>query len=68
MPKKILGYRKFRNKYRKFKCPKASYIFKNTLVFSIACDKWGSNNSTIFKNEESIEILKTFGLTDSINE
>ena len=34
------------------KKPKVSYIFDNTLVLSIICDKCGSNDEKIFKKEE----------------
>ena len=45
-------------KYRKFKNPKISYIFEKTLVFSIICSNFGNEDQKIFKEEESIEILK----------
>ena len=45
-------------KYRKFKNPKISYIFKKTLVFSIICSKCENEDKKIFKEEKSIEILK----------
>ena len=32
------------NKYRKFKTPKKSYIFNETLIFYIICNKYGNNN------------------------
>ena len=32
------------NKYRKFKTPKKSYIFNETLIFYIICSKYGNNN------------------------
>ena len=44
------------------KNPKIAYIFDKTLVISIICDKCGSNDEKIFKEEESIEILKIHGL------
>ena len=53
---------------RKFKNPKASYTFNEALVPPIICDKCGSNDDKIFTIEESIEILKTLGLIDNINE
>ena len=43
------------NKYRKFKNSKISYIFDQTLVLSIICNKCSSNDEKIFKEEESIE-------------
>ena len=49
------------NKYRNFKSPKISWIFNETLILSIICDKCGRNNDTIFKGKEYIEILKTTG-------
>ena len=39
------------NKYIKFKNPKISYIF------DIICDKCGSNDEKLFKEEKSIQIL-----------
>ena len=51
------------DKYRKFKTLKYNkYIFEETLVLSIICGMWGSNDEKIFKEEESIEILKLFQL------
>ena len=35
-----------------------SYIYDKALVLFIICDKCGSNNERIFKEEELIEILK----------
>ena len=36
-----------RNKYRKFKNPKISYILDKTVVISIICDNFGSNDKNI---------------------
>ena len=55
------------NKYTKFKNPKISYIFNETLVPSIICSKIGNNNNKIFK-ENTIEILKPLGLIVKINQ
>lgn len=55
-------------KYRKLKNPKVLHFFNEALVLSIICDKCGSNDDKIFTIEESIEILKTLGLIDNINE
>ena len=55
------------NKYTKFKNPKISYIFNETLVPSIICSKIGNNNNNIFK-ENTIEILKPLGLIVKINQ
>ena len=56
------------NKYRKPKKSKISNIFNRALVFSIICENCGSNDEKIFKEEESIKILKTLGLINNINE
>ena len=55
-------------KYRKFKNTKISCIFDTTLVLSIICDKCSSNDKEVFKKEESIEILKTLGLINNVEE
>ena len=55
-------------KYRKFKNPKISYIFDKTLSVSIICDKCGSKDEKIFKEEESIKTLKILGLINNIEE
>ena len=46
------------NKYGKFNDLKKSYIFNETLVLFLNCDKCNK----IFKEEESIRILKIVGL------
>ena len=46
------------SKCRKFKNPKISYIFVKTLVLFIICDKCGTIDEIIFKEEESMEVLK----------
>ena len=43
-----------------------SYIFNETLLFSIICDKCGSSDN-IFQKEESTEILKILGLIKNMN-
>ena len=50
-------------KYRKFKI---SYLLEKTLVLSIICSKCKNENEKIFKEEESIEILKILGLIENI--
>ena len=55
------------NKYRKFKNPKISFIFNESVVPSINCDKCSSNSDTKFKKEESIKILKILGLMHNIS-
>ena len=53
-------------KYRKFEKPKISYLFEKTLALSIICSKCKNEVEKIFKEEESIEILKILGLIDNI--
>ena len=53
-------------KYKEFKKPKISYIScKTFLLFSI-CNKCGREDEQIFMEEESIKILKIFGLITNI--
>ena len=49
-------------KYEKFKNLKISYTFDKTSVVSIICVKCGSKDEKIFKEGQSIEILKIDGL------
>ena len=49
-------------KFRKPSAPKISYIFGKIQVLSIIGSKCGNNNEKIFKEEESIEILKVLSL------
>ena len=53
-------------KNRKFEKLKISYIFEKTLVLSITCSKCKIEDETVFKEEESIEILKILGLIKNI--
>ena len=53
-------------KYRKFEKPKISYILEKTLILSIICSKCKNEDEKIFKEEESIEILKIIGLIENI--
>ena len=52
-------------KYRKFEKPEICLLEK-TLVLSIIYSKCKNKDEKIFKEEESIEILKILGLIDSI--
>ena len=56
------------NKYRKLKRTKISYIFKKILTRSIVYSKCGHEYEKIFKEDESIEILKILGLIKNIAE
>ena len=53
-------------KYRKFEKPKISYLLEKTLVLSIICSKCKNEDEKLFKEEESIEILKILGIIDNI--
>ena len=53
-------------KYRKFEKPKTSYILEKTLVLSIICSKCKIEDEKLFKEEESIELLKILGLIENI--
>ena len=55
------------NKYRKSKNPKI-YIFRNTISLSIVYSKCGHEHEKIFKEEETLEILKILGLITNIEE
>ena len=52
-------------KYRKFEKSKIC-ILEKTLVLSIICSKGKTEDETIFKEEESIEILKILGLIGNV--
>ena len=52
-------------KYRKFKNPEITYIFEKT-VLSIICSKCINEGEKIFKEEDSIEILKILGFIENI--
>ena len=59
------------NKYRKSKKTKMSYIFYKTYFLkslSIVYSKCGHEYEKIFKEKESTEILKIFGLIHHIEE
>ena len=55
------------SKYRKSEKPKISYLLEETLVISIICSKHKNEDEKIFKENESIEILKIFGLIENKN-
>ena len=54
------------DKYRKFKKPKISYLLEKTLALSVICSKCKNEDEKLFKEEESIEILKILGLIENI--
>ena len=53
-------------KHRIFKKPKFSYIIEKIIVLSTICSKCKKEDENIFKEEESIEILKILGLFKNI--
>ena len=55
-------------KYRKFEKPKISYLLEKRLVLSIICSKCKHEDEKVFKEEESIVILKILGLINNIEE
>ena len=64
----LIGFIDFMLKgmYRKFDKPKISYILRKTLALSFTCSKCKNEDKKIFKEEESIEILKILGLIENI--
>ena len=54
-------------RYRKFEKPKISYLLEKTLVLSIICSKCKNEDAKIFKEEDSIEIIKILGLINNID-
>ena len=53
-------------KYKEFKKLKISYICNKTLILSSICNKCGSEDKKLFKEEEPIEILNALGLIKNI--
>ena len=53
-------------KYRKFEKPKVLYILEKTLVLSIIHSKCKNEDEKIFKDEESIKILKILCLIENV--
>ena len=53
-------------KYRKFEKSKILCLLEKALVLSIIWSIYKKENEKIFKEEESIEILKILGLTENI--
>ena len=54
------------NKNKKFEKPKISNILEKKLVLSIISNKCKNEDEKIFKEEESIKILKILGLIENI--
>ena len=55
------------NKQRKFEKPEISYLLEKT-VLSIIFSKYKKEDEKIFKEEESIQILKILGLNNYIEQ
>ena len=53
-------------KHRKFGKPKVSYLLEKALVLSIICSKCKNEDEKMFKEEDSIETLKSLGLIENI--
>ena len=53
-------------KYRKLEKPKILNIFEKTLVPSVICSKCINEDKKIFKEEESIRVLKILSLIENI--
>ena len=53
------------SKYRKFEKSKISSLLKKILVISIICCKCKNEHEKLFKEGESIEILKVLGLIEN---
>ena len=53
-------------KYRNLENTKISYLLENALVLSIICSKCKNEDEKIFKEEDSIEILKVLGFIENI--
>ena len=56
------------NKYRKSKNPKILYTFFKKIGLSIVYSRCGHEYKKIFKEEESIEILKVLALINNIED
>ena len=54
------------SKYRKIEKPKMSYLIKKKKIPSIICSKYKNEEQKIFREEESIEILKILDLINNI--
>ena len=56
------------SKYGKFEKFRISYLLEKKLVLSVICSKCKKKSWKVFKEEESIEILKIPGLINNIEE
>ena len=51
--------------YRKFEKLKISYLLEKTWVVSFICSKCKNEDEKLFKEKESIEILKVLGFIEN---
>ena len=56
------------NKYRKFEKPKILYLLEKTLVLSLIFNKCQNKDEKLFKEEESIEIMKIHNYLKNMSE
>ena len=54
------------DKYRQFEKPNLSYLLEQILFLSVIWSKCKKKDEKIFKEEESIEMLKILGLINNI--
>ena len=54
--------------YIKFEKPKISLLLEKELVLSVICNKCKNEDEKIFKEEESIEMLKMFSLISNLED
>ena len=52
--------------YKEFIKPNISYICDKTLLFASICNKCGSEDKKIFKEEKSMKILKILSIINNI--
>ena len=53
-------------RYRKSEKPKITYLLEKALLLSIICSKCKNEDEKIFKEEDSIEIVKILALINKI--
>ena len=53
-------------RYRKSEKPKITYLLEKALLLSIICSKCKNEDEKIFKEEDSIEIVKILALINNI--
>ena len=56
------------NKHRKIEKPKISCLWEKKIILSFICSKCKNKDKKMFKEEESVEILKTLSLNNNLEE